>query len=95
MSFVWCDVWLARLLGAYKHVVQVESCCKLDYQQFGRCLYIVRLLSPYYTANEHTYANDSYRYSREEPQGEDSHPRSLYIKLDLTACPQLQLDRPQ
>ena len=42
-----------------------------------------------------TYADDSHRYSREEPQGEDLRPdpRSLYIKLDLTACPQLQLDR--
>ena len=40
-----------------------------------------------------TYADDSHRYSREEPQGEDLRPdsRSLYIKLDLTARPQLQL----
>ena len=38
-------------------------------------------------------ADDSHRYSREEPQGEDLRPdsRSLYIKLDLTARPQLQL----
>ena len=42
-----------RLPGIYKHVAQVESCCTLDYQKFGRCLTILRLLSPY-TADEHT-----------------------------------------
>ena len=42
-----------------------------------------------------TYTDDSHRYSREEPQGEDLRPdyRCLYIGLALMASPQLQLDR--
>ena len=41
-----------------------------------------------------SYADDSHRYSR-EVQGKNLRPdpRCLYIGLDLTACPQLQLDR--
>ena len=41
-----------------------------------------------------TYADDNHRYNREEPQGDDLRPdpRYLYIELDLTVCPQLQLD---
>ena len=93
VNLVWCEVWLMKLPGIYKSVAQIESCCTFNYKKFGRCISIFGPALTLYCRR--TYADDSHRNGREEPQGEDlrQDPRCLYVRLDLTACQQLQLDK--